>query len=307
MSVPAGELVIGPAPSESAVEALSLVFGDLSADEQAQQVYTLLTHARSGRISLDGLLEARRGPTLVGAQLSQILPGRTALVWPSRVLPGEPVETAGRLMAAACDGLAVQRVRVSHALLERVSESDDLLLRSSGFAPLAELLYLVALEAEFPTSPPTSALSFETYDAADHARMARIVEATYEQTLDCPRMNHVRNMEDVLAGYRATGVFDPARWLIVGHGGRDIGCLLLADHPEHGNLELVYMGLTAPARGNGWGTDVARYAQWLTRCAGRPRLVLAVDAENAPAIRMYASVGFQAWDRRAVFARFLTP
>lgn len=303
MSSVASSSWIGPVGPDDGPEALRLVFGDLAPEEQAQQVATLLTHARSGRVRLDGLLGAYRGAALVGAQLSQVLPGKTALVWPPRVLPGEPRQTADRLMAAACEGLGAGQVRLAYALLENVSEADDALLRSAAFAPLAELLYLVAPEGQFPASPPASPLEFEPYGPPNHARLARIVEDTYEHTLDCPRLNHLRAVEDVLEGYRATGAFDPALWLLVRHGGRDVGCLLLADHPEHGNLELVYMGLAARARGNGWGTHVARHAQWLARRAERARLVLAVDADNAPAIRMYAQAGFQEWDRRAVYAK----
>jgi len=133
--------------------------------------------------------------------------------------------------------------------------------------------------------------------------LAHIVEATYEQSLDCPAMDGLRSIEDILDGYRATGRFDPSRWLIVEHEGRDVGCLLLTDHPMHENWELVYMGVVARDRGHGWGVEIARHAQWLTRQAGRPRLVLAVDAANGPGIEMYSAAGFQAWDRRAVYLR----
>ena len=296
---------IGEVPPERAPEALELVFSHLPAEEREQQVQTLLTHGRSGRVSLECLLEARRGGQLVGAVFSQILPGKTAVVWPPRVMPGQPASLSGELLEAACRRLAAGEVRVAHALLETVTEADDAALRASGFDPLADLLYLVSLEDQFPTSRPTSPLEFEPYRPYNHDRLARVVKATYEQTLDCPRMNDVRSIDEVLQGYRGTGVFDPDRWLIVRHGGGDVGCLLLADHPEHGNWELVYMGLVAAARGNGRGADVARYGQWLAGRAGCGRMVLAVDAENAPAIAMYAAGGFQAWDRRSVFAKVL--
>jgi hypothetical protein len=82
--------------------------------------------------------------------------------------------------------------------------------------------------------------------------------------------------------------------------------LLLADYPEQENWELLYVGLIPSARGHGWGREITRHAQWLTRQARRPRLVLAVDAANEPALRMYAALGFRAWERRRVFVRILT-
>ena len=49
-----------------------------------------------------------------------------------------------------------------------------------------------------------------------------------------------------------------------------------------------------------------RHAQQLAHAAGVERIVLAVDAENIPAIKMYNETGFMAWDRRTVFVRFAT-
>ena len=85
--------------------------------------------------------------------------------------------------------------------------------------------------------------------------------------------------------------------------GDDVGCLLLTDFPEHENWELTYMGVAPSARGNGWGAHIVRYAQWRARLADRLRLVLAVDADNGPAITLYAAAGFQAWERRTVFVK----
>jgi len=68
---------------------------------------------------------------------------------------------------------------------------------------------------------------------------------------------------------------------------------------------LIYMGLIPSVRGRGWGMELARYAQWLTRQAGRSQLLLGVDAGNWPAIRVYAAVGFRQWAERMVYGRFL--
>ena len=80
---------------------------------------------------------------------------------------------------------------------------------------------------------------------------------------------------------------------------------MLADHPRHDTMELLYLGLIPAARGRGWGKHLARRAQWLARLAGRRRLVLAVDAANPPAAKTYMSVGFQAWQRRRLYVKEL--
>lgn len=225
------------------------------------------------------------------------------MVWTPRLVDGEPEATAGELLDAASRWLPRRRVRIAQIQVELDNRTDDRFLRRHGYESLADLLYLVAVENQFPAKLPPGPLEFEPYCVANHTRLAQLVEATYQQTLDCPQLDGVRQIEDILVGYRATGVFDPSRWLIVRHQGENVGCLLLADHPENENWELVYMGVVAGHRGHGWGIDIARRAQWLTRQAGRPRLVLAVDAANRPAIRTYAAVGFRAWERRSVFLR----
>jgi GNAT superfamily N-acetyltransferase len=115
----------------------------------------------------------------------------------------------------------------------------------------------------------------------------------------------VQDCGDVLAGYRATSSFDPSRWFVARHSGQDVGCLLLADIADANQWLLVYMGLLPAARGRGLGIEMVRHAQWLCGQAGRARMVLAVDAENAPAVEIYAAAGFVAWDRRSVWLRVL--
>jgi ribosomal protein S18 acetylase RimI-like enzyme len=298
--------LIGPVSDERRAEVLSLVFRHLLVEDREQRVRMLLKQGRSGVVSLAGLLAARRGGRLVGGILAEIQVGRTAVVWPPCLVPDEPPSTAERLLATASEFLAREGICVAHALLDPGMTEDETLLRAGGFQPLANLLYLVCLEDHFPPSRPTSRLEFESYSPANHGRMARLIEATYVETLDCPRLNDVRQIDDILAGYRATGGFDPDRWLLVGHQGEDVGCLLLADHPERENCELVYMGLAPAARGSGRGKEITRHAQWLTRQSGRPRLVLAVDEANVPAIRAYSTLGFHSWNRKAVHLKIFS-
>ena len=196
---------------------------------------------------------------------------------------------------------------MAQSLLCTDTGSDADRLRSAGFFRLSDLLYMVCSGVAFPTSDPRkiAATSYEVepYDESEHERLASIVERTYEQTLDCPDLDGVRDMDDVLAGYRATGEFDPARWFFVRCEGHDVGCLLLTDHPSAEQWELIYMGVVPEQRGRGLGLELARYAQWIAGKSGTQRLVLAVDAANDPAIAAYGTAGFSAWDRRSVFLR----
>jgi ribosomal protein S18 acetylase RimI-like enzyme len=298
---------IGSVSPEHRAEVLALVFGDLLPEDRQRRAQALRVEPLSNETSMDGLVAARRGGGLVGGVFAEPQAGRAALVWPARLVPGEPASTARQLMAAASDALAGGQIRIAYALLQAGRDDDGELLRTAGFEPLAELVYLVCSEEHFPDACPPSPVEFEPYRLANHDRLARVVEATYEGTLDCPRLNGIRQIDDVLAGYRATGVFSAERWLLVRHQGEDVGCLILADHPEQENRELVYMGLAPLARGKGWGRHITRHAQWLTRRAGRARLVLAVDAANRPAMRMYRALGFHPWERRTVYLKVVEP
>jgi len=298
---------ITPIPLDQNAEGIRLVCSHLPAEVRTDQVAMLLADIRAKQGPPRLLLGAYRGQQLTGAVLARVQPGRSAVVWTPRLLAGEPAATAKELLKMTVGWLAGESIRIAQIDLNCDPDTDATILHAGGFEPLADLLYLVSHQSYFPDSPPSPELEFEQYSEDNQGLLTRLVEATYVQSLDCPQLDGIRRIEDVLAGYRHTGVFDPARWLIVRYNGKEIGCLILAEHPEHDNWELVYMGIVASARGHGWGIGVTRHAQWLTGQAGRKRLVLAVDAANGPAIEMYAATGFQAWDRRSVYVKVFTP
>ena len=295
-------LQIEPATPGSCREAFELLLSGTPPDRRKESLSALIASAKLDPSSLDFLYEARRGGLLVGAAWAQVMPGRCASFWPPELRPGENETVAELLAHAVMDRLAGRGVRVAQTLLTTDVGTTAGRLERANFEHLADLLYLVSTEADFPATRISTDLSFEPADDIGRVRrLQSMIEATYEKTLDCPDLNGVRSSEDVLAGYRAVGEFDARRWLILRHGLQDVGCLLLADYPEVQQWELVYMGLKAASRGQGWGIEVVRHAQWLARQAGRSRLVLAVDDRNEPAKRIYGETGFSSWDRRSVY------
>jgi ribosomal protein S18 acetylase RimI-like enzyme len=66
------------------------------------------------------------------------------------------------------------------------------------------------------------------------------------------------------------------------------------------------MGLIPEVRGRGWGLLLIKHAQWLAAQANCNRVVLAVDAANEPAIRLYSLAGFSEFDRRTVWIKSLS-
>ncbi|MCS7305478.1 MAG: GNAT family N-acetyltransferase [Thermoguttaceae bacterium] len=298
-----GPLWIGPVGPEDMKVAFMVVSEDLPPEVSQSLETAEPTSWEETRWMVRG---AYRGDQLVGVQLAHLQAGRSAVVWPPRFLVQEGAEVGLALVEGVCQELASRGVQLVYCFLETDTGMESRLMQIAGFARLAQLLYLVSTEEDFPFYPPRSVLCFEPYCPQNHDRFLCTVTATYVESLDCPLFNQKRSIEDVLDSYKATGVYRPELWQLVRSGQEDVGCLLLNDHPELESFELVYMGLIPSARGKGWGVEVTRQAQWLTRLWGRNKLLLGVDAENWPAIRVYAAAGFRQWASRMVYGRFLS-
>ncbi len=255
---------------------------------------------RSGKAAL---WIGTRERQIVAAMLAEVQPGRTAVVSCPRSIEGESPEAAGAVLRHVIDQLRRAGVTLVQAIPPKHVAAIAELFLAAGFQQACELLYLVSVCADFPVACPDDGLEMIPSASDRDDRLVHVIEQTYEGSLDCPQFATGRSFDDVLAGYRAVGEFDAARWLIVRQNGADVGCLLLADHPDSNAWEMVYMGVIPDVRGRGLGVALARRAQWLTAQAGRQRLTTAVDADNSPAIAAYAAAGFIGWDRRTVFLR----
>jgi mycothiol synthase len=258
--------------------------------------------------SLDVCFEARRAGARVGIAGARVLAGRTALLWGPWLAPREPADTPRALVGRIDQSMQSRGVLLIQALIDSSEDRPAAQLRACGFDHAADLLYAVATITPADGSGPRgdpSGLEFAPRAGDEPERLASLVQATYEGTLDCPALDGARDTADILDGYRNTGTHRAEHWLYARHAGRDVGCLLLAEHREQRQGELVYMGLVPSARGNGWGRRIALYARRLAATAGWERLVLAVDAANRPAVAMYEAAGFTFFGRQSVFLKFL--
>lgn len=294
-------ITIAPAQPEQRAVALRLTFSDLPEDEANRQIAAIEVAERRGDISFDGLFVATQGDHLLGAMWSHVMPGRTAVVRPPQRCEGESIEVEARLVEGVIEWLRRERLIMAQVMLPIGIDLPEA-MQSQGFSRVADLLFMVGFAESFPADEVESdSIELVHYSPSDRARLERLVEATYEGTLDCPGLDGLRDMTDVLEGYAATGEGGGDLWLIVRQGEEDVGCLLLADHPSDDQVELVYMGVTPTARGSGLGLVLTRQAQQVTIKTGRARLVLAVDAANQPAIAAYKNAGLRPWDHIRVW------
>jgi len=138
--------------------------------------------------------------------------------------------------------------------------------------------------------------------------LERIIEATYVDSQDCPRLRGLRRMEDVVASHKASGIFRPQSWWIAAREGQPVGCVLVNDSAEDkGAAELVYLGVGSAHRRRGYGRAMLRHAMEQARRRGRKRMNVAVDSANAPAVRLYRHEGFRRTDQRDVYIKPPSP
>ena len=219
------------------------------------------------------------------------------------MVAGESDDTGFQLQNAVDQYLDAAGTAVTQAVVDARNGGDATGLKRAGYRYLADLDYLISFLDSFPQERPVSELQFRSLPTDDERRLESLVQRTYIGSLDCPQLGGSRRIEDVLRGYRETAVYRHDWWLVATHNDQDVGCVLLADHPDYNQCELIYLGIVPETRGRGWGFQATRYAQWLMRTAARQRMLLALDAANWPAHRMYLAAGFDSWDRRSVYVR----
>jgi ribosomal protein S18 acetylase RimI-like enzyme len=283
--------------------ALALLVSEDLTSEQNGRIATIVTELREVAVSAATLVGATRDQKLTAVAWGQILPGKTALLWPPRLTPDEIESVGDQLQTFLDHQLQAAGMRMAQAVLPDCEHLDARRLIRVGYLHAADLLYLISPLDRVAVTSDECDIEFVPYTVNDRDRLAALVERTYIETRDVPALDGVRSLNDVLCGYEQTGEFSPDRWFFLRNGGEDVGCLLLNDHPGQAQWELVYLGIVPEARGNGWGRQATRFAQRLAKAADRERLILAVDATNDPAVSAYTSVGFFELLRRSVFLK----
>lgn len=285
-----------PSEFESALKCLH---DGLSRDQQPVLVQTLDLLRTEDESIFTGLLIAKSNGSIAAAAWVQFTPGSAAVVWP----PSFTSPAALALMAAVDKLLEESKTRLAQILIAATEAVDEDLLGRANFHRLVDLAYFTLERSNFSKYGERGDLQFIPRASDYPERLHQVIRESYEQSLDCPQLNDLRDPAEIVAGYKAQGTFEPDNWFLVHHAGRDVGVLILTVHPPGENWELVYMGIVPEARGQGFGEQVVRFAVQQARRHNAERLVLAVDERNSPALETYRRIGFVMWDRRTVYAR----
>ncbi|MDB5173540.1 MAG: acetyltransferase [Phycisphaerales bacterium] len=287
-----------PARPEELHGALRLILASASHGADDAQVHEFLAFAGQRNIDVNAMWVAEQNGRMPWALLPILSAGRTMLLFvPPHRPTGSAAAAPGLLIDAACEWFTGRDVQLAQVLLDPADESGQRLFETHGFARMAELIYLhgpVRRAAQSPVLP--TSLSLVTYSADTHAQFAGAIAESYHESLDCPGLNGVRSIDDIVAGHKASGEFDPSWWLLLRERdamGLDVplGVLLLSRLPRSDTAELVYLGLTPAARGRGLGDTLMRQAFALIAQSPLQRLSLAVDSGNAPALKLYYRYG----------------
>lgn len=281
---------------------LELLLADLPRPERDAQIEGMVTGTVA--IDLSGLLIATRQNTVVGAILSLMQPDGCGFFWPPRTAKDAVKD---EVVNALLDHLKRRHDEVgawiSQCILDPQDTEDRSALERNGFEHLANLMYLHR-DLHDPIPESRSQLTVTTADPDENPqRYAEIIEATYEQTQDCPGLNGLRTGLEAVAGHKSTGGYLPNDWYIFRDADHDVGVLILADQPEQDAWEVVYMGIVPQARGRGYGREVVIQALNAAGGSSRGGLLLAVDGNNSPAIRVYESLGFRLFVEKSVYVR----
>lgn len=256
---------------------------------------------------LDALFVAIQAGQVAAAAWAQPSPGRAAALWPPEWAGRRPVGAVAveaALVAAAMRAVDAAGVEMTQALFENADDPRVEALGRGGFRKIAELDYLGRTIPGAAVRAAETLLSFEPHTQRGHARLKRVLRQTYVASLDCPGLDDLREVEDVLTGYRATGRYDPQHWLIASDlDGHDVGVVLVSEHPDADQAELIYMGVTHDARGRGLGARLIDQAVRVAASMGVDHLMAAVDRANTPAKRLYERAAFSRWAERHVYVR----
>jgi ribosomal protein S18 acetylase RimI-like enzyme len=296
--------IVMVAPDRRA-EAIERLVGGTGGDDHAAGL-RFLAYAREHGVRLDGLW-ARLGPggRIAASVLAVPNAGRTAMLFATHPRRPADVGPMAALIDHACARIAGWDVALAQALLEPSEVLDQAAYRQAGFQDLAVLGYLELSLTDADPPPPSwpDGVRIEPYREQLEGDLVRILESSYIDTLDCPRLRGLRRTADIMAGHKATGRFEPGLWTLLYVDGAPAGVLLLNAFPAQRTVELVYLGLAPPARGRGLGRALFRHGLRRLRGRGERTLTLAVDERNAPALGLYRSEGMRLMVRRAALIR----
>ncbi|HEX4054377.1 MAG TPA: GNAT family N-acetyltransferase [Tepidisphaeraceae bacterium] len=286
--------------------AAAMLLGATGRPASNAQVVEFIQSTAQRRIDLNSIWVAESGGQLIWAALPVVSPGKTLLLLASSQITDGGLPAAVQLVGELCDYFGQHDVHLAQVLIEPQQAMAQRFFAGLGFVEIAELIYLqgyIPRAAKSPQMPQQ--MRFLAYSPESHGLFADAILQSYRDSLDCPALSGLRDIEDIIAGHQSTGDHDPAMWQLLTERENPLGVLLLSRILHTDAVELVYLGLRPEARGRGLGTLLMQRAMHLILADHRRSLSLAVDSKNEPALKLYYSHGMQRIAARLAMIRDL--
>ena len=286
---------------------------DSMSDAQAQSLYERTLGADPNSAAL---WWARRWRKTLAVVMIYRNVGRTGMIFASPIANGVEVHSLVELIRMVTSQEIEGGLSMVQSLLPMEARAEADALRQAGYGPLAELIYMqIRIPSTSPSPTPRTGLplckrpvpeatgpvtdiAWRDYDEFTPTELENVILRTYQQSLDCPVLEGVREIGDIVAGHRATGLFNPHTWWIASVAGKPAGCILLNDCLAPDQAEVIYLGVVPEFRGRGVAKAMLAHAIDESSHRSIETLSLAVDAANLQAKALYVKTGFMATHRR---------
>jgi ribosomal protein S18 acetylase RimI-like enzyme len=286
---------------EDLAPAFRLIFQHVRSEERELRVRNALELVEQGLLERCGVKVAREAGQLVGAVICAAVAGAGGIIWPAQAPDhAHGAEIEDQLMQSALRWLQQRGAKLVQSLLASHELNLGGILERNTFRHITDLWYMRHLLKSIPQQlPPT--LSCHAYNHRNRDRFHATLMRTYEDTQDCPEVNGIRSIDEVIAGHRNQGTHDPQLWWLAESKGDPVGVVLLTEMPEWGGWDLIYLGVVKSARCRGVGRELTCRALSAAQSAGQRQLTLSVDARNEAALNLYRGAGFESYEKRAVY------
>lgn len=304
--MPDREYKIGPVPGRLQSWALGFLAGGGRDDPSTQQrAHALERMVCSRPPQAVRLWWARRRRRCRAVAMIIESPGKTGMLYHCPAAgPRTSTEALIELIAALSREALASGMSLVQSLAAPAAKAGIAAMRSAGYDPLAELIYMKLDLAQPTESKIDDSLSWRSYGQFNDEELGRVIAATYEDSCDCPKLRRKRPMDQIIAGHKASGMFVPQSWWIVDRDGVPAGCVLVNESTDIESAELVYLGVVKASRGLGLGRKMIQRVAADAYLRGRRALTLAVDSRNTYAKRTYDLEGFREVDRRMAHVMF---
>ncbi len=217
----------------------------------------------------------------------------------------DEIEPIGRLIREGLGELPQSNATLAQTVMGLREPLLKQAFLNAGFSKLATLTFMEQ------TRPPKKistqhAISYKKLSSNQDQLLGYLLEETYIDSLDCPKIHGVRKTQDIIDGHRGYDSKCTQVWFIAELESKPAGVILLNAIPKTSSMELAYIGISPWARGRGLGHTLMQHITEQAISQDFSRITLAVDAANIPALGLYKKWNFIEKNKRDTFIHKLS-